>query len=277
MPAHASSQMEGNRGSLYLLSEMAAEKTTVMVLKVDLQCPCCYKKIKKILCKFPQIRDQVYDEKANEVTITVVCCSPEKIRDKLCSKGGKIIKSIDIKEPPKKPNNPPPQPEKPKEAPKPPPKEPEKPKEAPKPPPKEPEKPKEAPKPPIKEPEKPKEAPKPPPKELEKPKETPKPKEAPTPPPPQKTPGPPQFMPPQEMFPAHGFPQPQVVPTGCCCGPCYNGLSGGPCYYGGGSGGGYGGRPVPPPPTYDYNYGRPCYVSSCEYFSEENPQGCFIM
>ncbi|KAL7213786.1 hypothetical protein ACSBR2_016343 [Camellia fascicularis] len=78
-----------------------AEKVTTMVLKVDLQCSSCYKKIKKILCKFPQIRDQIYDEKQNTVTITVVCCSPEKVRDKLCCKGGKTIKSIEIKEPPK--------------------------------------------------------------------------------------------------------------------------------------------------------------------------------
>ncbi|XP_075478653.1 uncharacterized protein LOC142519503 [Primulina tabacum] len=79
-----------------------AEKVTIMVLKVvDLQCSRCYKKIKKILCKFPQIRDQVYDEKANTVTITVVCCDPEKIRDKLCCKGHRVIKSIEIKDPPK--------------------------------------------------------------------------------------------------------------------------------------------------------------------------------
>ncbi|XP_060186683.1 uncharacterized protein LOC132616102 isoform X6 [Lycium barbarum] len=52
------------------------EKTTTMVLKVDLQCPCCYKKTKKILCKIPR---------------------------------GKTIKSIEIKEPAK-----PKQPEKPK-------------------------------------------------------------------------------------------------------------------------------------------------------------------
>ena len=58
-----------------------------------------------------EIRDQVYDEKQNLVTITVVCCSPEKIRDKLCCKGGKVIKSIEIVEPPK----PKPPPEKPKE------------------------------------------------------------------------------------------------------------------------------------------------------------------
>ncbi|KAM7525307.1 hypothetical protein LguiA_015209 [Lonicera macranthoides] len=78
-----------------------AEKVTEMLLNVDLQCSCCYKKIKKLLCKFPQIRDQVYDDKQNQVIITVVCCSPEKIRDKLCCKGGKVIKSIDIKEPQK--------------------------------------------------------------------------------------------------------------------------------------------------------------------------------
>ncbi|XP_059279281.1 heavy metal-associated isoprenylated plant protein 6-like [Lycium ferocissimum] len=85
------------------------EKTTIMVLKVDLKCCSCYKKVKKILCKFPQIRDQVYDEKANTVTITVVCCNPEKIRDKLSSKGCGVIKSIEIKNPPKPKEDPKPQ------------------------------------------------------------------------------------------------------------------------------------------------------------------------
>ncbi|GLT67602.1 hypothetical protein SLA2020_398970 [Shorea laevis] len=74
-----------------------------MVLNVDLQCSKCYKKVKKILRKFPEIRDQAYDVKANKVTIKVVCCSPEKIRDKLCCKGGGCIKSIETKEPEKKP------------------------------------------------------------------------------------------------------------------------------------------------------------------------------
>nr|XP_027119006.1 protein PYRICULARIA ORYZAE RESISTANCE 21-like isoform X1 [Coffea arabica] len=109
------------------LSHISQRKlVTVMRLKVDLQCPSCYKKVKKILCKFPQIRDQVYDEKQNLVTITVVCCSPEKIRDKLCCKGGKVIKSIEIVKPP-----PPPKPEA-KEKPKPPEKPPKKPAEKPK-------------------------------------------------------------------------------------------------------------------------------------------------
>ncbi|GFY85059.1 heavy metal transport/detoxification superfamily protein [Actinidia rufa] len=94
-----------------------SDKVTTMVLKVvDLHCDSCYKKIKKVLCKFPEIRNQEYDEKANTVKITVVCCNPEKIREKLCCKGGKTIKSIEIiKKPEPKPNKD----EKPKPKPKP--------------------------------------------------------------------------------------------------------------------------------------------------------------
>ncbi|TXG74283.1 hypothetical protein EZV62_002862 [Acer yangbiense] len=78
-----------------------AEKVTEMLLKVhDLECSKCYKKVKKILCKYPEIRDQVYDEKNNTLKIKVVCCSPEKIRDKICCKGRGTIKSIEILEPP---------------------------------------------------------------------------------------------------------------------------------------------------------------------------------
>ncbi|XP_068323012.1 heavy metal-associated isoprenylated plant protein 5-like [Pyrus communis] len=73
------------------------EKVTIMVLKVDLQCQKCYKKVKKVLCKFPQIRDQKYDEKQNQVEIKVVSCSPEKIRDKIYCKGGCAIKCIKFK------------------------------------------------------------------------------------------------------------------------------------------------------------------------------------
>ncbi|KAL3521817.1 hypothetical protein ACH5RR_014651 [Cinchona calisaya] len=80
-----------------------AEKVTTMILKADLQCHNCYKKVKKILSKFPQIRDRMFDEKNNLVKITVVCCSPEKIRDKLCCKGDKVIRRIEIVPPPAKP------------------------------------------------------------------------------------------------------------------------------------------------------------------------------
>ncbi|KAL6332663.1 hypothetical protein AAG906_010003 [Vitis piasezkii] len=123
-------------------------EVTTMRLRVDLECDRCYKKIKKLLCKFPEIRDQAFFEKENTVTIKVVCCSPDKIRDKLICKGGKTIKSIEIivpektKPPPEKttppPEKPKPQPEKPKEPekPKPPPeKPPPKPEPLPEPPP----------------------------------------------------------------------------------------------------------------------------------------------
>ncbi|XP_059624825.1 leucine-rich repeat extensin-like protein 3 isoform X2 [Cornus florida] len=259
-----------------------------MVLKVDLQCPSCYKKVKKVLCKFPQIRNQVYDEKQNTVTITVVCCSPEKIRDKLCCKGGKAIKSIEIKEPEKpkpppaekpkppptavKPKPPPaekPKPPPPAEKPMPPP-----PAEKPKPPPAEmpkPPPPAEKPMPPP-----PAEKPKPPPAEKPKP---PPPAEKPKPPPPAEKPKPPPPAPAPVPTPCPTPGPITAYPIGVCCGSCYDGRPGGPCYDG------YGGRPPPPPPPcYDFygrtagycdGYGRPC---RCDYyFCEENPSACTIM
>ncbi|KAK4259139.1 hypothetical protein QN277_005505 [Acacia crassicarpa] len=81
-----------------------AEKDTLMRLKVDLQCAKCTEKVKKVLSKFPEVRSQVFDDKNNIVTITVVCCSPKKIRDEICCKGGVAIKSIQIVETPKKPD-----------------------------------------------------------------------------------------------------------------------------------------------------------------------------
>ncbi|OMO76969.1 metal ion binding protein [Corchorus capsularis] len=224
-------------------------------------------------CQIPsEIRDQVYDEKANTVTIIVVCCSPEKIMDKLCRKGGGSIKSIEIPPPPK-PKQPPPQPEKPKE----PEKKPEKPKEPEKKPdkPKEPEKKPEKPKEPEKKPDKPKEPEKPKQPEKEKPKEPEKPKD---PPPPKPAPAP-APKPPEPVAPPTAAPM-CFPPVGFCCTDCYHGHGGGPCYYGG----------PPPQPCYE-TYGRPvydswggggygyrhCYVSRGECFSEENPQGCSIM
>ncbi|GLT67599.1 hypothetical protein SLA2020_398940 [Shorea laevis] len=53
---------------------MAEQKVTTIVLNVDLQCSKCYKKVKNLLCKFSEIRDQAYDERANKVTIKVLCC-----------------------------------------------------------------------------------------------------------------------------------------------------------------------------------------------------------
>ncbi|XP_059438200.1 protein PYRICULARIA ORYZAE RESISTANCE 21 [Corylus avellana] len=237
------------------LTAMGETVTTIMVLKVDLQCHRCYKKVKKILCKFPQIRDQVYDEKQNTVLIKVVCCSPEKIKEKIRCKGGDSIKSIEIVPPPPppkpKPVEKPPPPEKPKPVEKPP-------EPAPKPPP-----PAEKPKPVEKPPEP---APKPPPP-AEKPKPVEKPPApAPKPPPPAEPPCIPVAYP------------PPFLPIDVCCRQCYHGVGGGPCFHGHGG----------PPPSYE-GYGRPvydsyggggyrsCYESRCDYFSEDNPSGCTVM
>ncbi|KAF2544571.1 hypothetical protein F2Q68_00030518 [Brassica cretica] len=186
----------------------------MMKLKVDLDCAKCYKKVKKVLCKIPQIRDQVFDEKSNIVIIKAVCCSPERIMDKLCSKGGGSIKTIEIIEPPK---------------------------------------------PPIEKPNQTKES------------ENPTPS-APSHAPAQIKPGP---TPPV-------VPKQQGQPVAMCCWPYYDGCGGGPAFYG------YGmllpqpyeyyGRPVcdswggGPPPGY-----RPCHLTRCNFFSEENPQSCSIM
>ncbi|ESQ30369.1 hypothetical protein EUTSA_v10011834mg [Eutrema salsugineum] len=80
-----------------------AQKVLMMKLKVDLDCPKCYKKVKKALHKFPQITDELFDEKSNTVIIKVVCYNPEKLMNKLCYKADGSIKSIVILEPPKPP------------------------------------------------------------------------------------------------------------------------------------------------------------------------------
>ncbi|KAF8391670.1 hypothetical protein HHK36_023977 [Tetracentron sinense] len=226
-----------------------AEKITVLVLKVDLGCPRCYKKIKKVLCKFPEIRDQTFDEKNNTVTISGHFC-PERMAQKLCCKAGKTIKGIDEKLP-EKPKPKPPEP-KPVEKP---------PEPAPKPKPPEP-----APKPKPPEPA-PKPAPKPP---------------EPAPKPPEPAPKPvPAYPVPFYPVPAYPIPVP-AYPFGVCCRPCYDGYGGGPCYHGS-----HGhdherheshghGRPQ----CHDgYQRRPPCCddcersgnISRCDYFSEENP------
>ncbi|XVE50356.1 hypothetical protein DITRI_Ditri01bG0155800 [Diplodiscus trichospermus] len=229
-----------------------------MVLKVDLQCCRCYNKVKKVLCKFPQIRDQIYDQKANTVTITIVCCNPEKIRDKIYCKGGESIKCIEIK-PQKKLDKP----QKPSPSPTPTPT--PTPTSAPAP------------------------TPKPAPTPTSAPAPTPKPAPTPIPKP---TPTPTPTYPPSgfcctECYhgrrggPCYfgGASAPPYPPIGFCCTECYHGRSGGPCYFGG--------APAPPCPCYE-TCGRPiydcwgssykyCYVSRGDCFSKENPQACSIM
>ncbi|KAD5961962.1 hypothetical protein E3N88_13435 [Mikania micrantha] len=204
------------------------EKVTVMILNVDLKCSCCYKKVRKLLCKIPEIRDQVFDEEKNKVMITVVCCDPEKMRDKLCCKGGKAIQSIEILQP--KPPSPMPKPHPPKID-------------------------------PMPDPQPQAKLPVPEPIPAPKPVKMPDPQPKPPQPQPVKMP---------EPMPIDPF----CPPVSVCCQECYEGRGGGPCHY-------WYGRP-PPGPCYDYGYQYagnrpPCYVSRCDYFSEENPQGCSVM
>ncbi|XP_010646271.1 protein PYRICULARIA ORYZAE RESISTANCE 21 [Vitis vinifera] len=87
-----------------------AEGTEMKLKVANPGCKCCNKKIKKLLCKFPEIRDQTFNEKDDTVIIKVVCCNPEKIRTKLMCKGCKIITCIEVIPPPPPPPPPPPTP-----------------------------------------------------------------------------------------------------------------------------------------------------------------------
>ncbi|XP_072989726.1 uncharacterized protein [Typha latifolia] len=77
-----------------------AEKISTIVLKVDLDCHLCYKKIRKILCKLQEkenIKTISYDDKNKTVTISGPF-DAKKISGKLTCKAGKVIKEIQIKE-----------------------------------------------------------------------------------------------------------------------------------------------------------------------------------
>ncbi|KAL8268012.1 hypothetical protein R6Q59_001810 [Mikania micrantha] len=268
---------------------MAPEKATEMVLNVDLKCSGCYKKVKKVICKIPQIRDQVFDVDKNKVKIIVVCCSPEQIRDKLCYKGGGSIQSIEIIEKvpkdgvvpketakpkpagvvPKETAKPNPTGDKPKDVGKP--KETEKPKPV--------DKPKEVQKPKLpadkpKEPEKSKPADKP--KESGKPAEPEKakPKEG------EKPAGPNTDVAKMVYEPVHGYPQmyPQSGYPMMGYGQYYDHGYGVVPYQHG-----YGMPAAAPPPGYGgfgydsgYNGNRNHYMSN-DYGGEENGEGCSIM
>ncbi|GMY36639.1 protein PYRICULARIA ORYZAE RESISTANCE 21 [Fagus crenata] len=78
---------------------MGEKKTTLMVLKADLQCCRCYKKVKKVLCKFP--RESLF-------------LSLISLKQKIICKGGGTITCIEIKEP-EKPKDEKPKDEKPKD------------------------------------------------------------------------------------------------------------------------------------------------------------------
>ncbi|XP_047062323.1 protein PYRICULARIA ORYZAE RESISTANCE 21-like [Lolium rigidum] len=76
-----------------------ADKISTVVLKVDLECARCYKKIRKVLCKIQDrmnIKTISFDEKSNAVTVSGPF-DAEKLCRKLCSEAGKVIRELHVK------------------------------------------------------------------------------------------------------------------------------------------------------------------------------------
>ncbi|TVU44984.1 hypothetical protein EJB05_04450 [Eragrostis curvula] len=100
-----------------------------IIVKVDLECCRCYTKIQKVLTRIQEkgefcIDDIDYDQKGNRVIVKGPF-DADKLADKLCCKACKIIKEIEIVEPPPPPPPKPKEPEPKREEQKPPPPKPE--------------------------------------------------------------------------------------------------------------------------------------------------------
>ncbi|XP_048573349.1 filaggrin-2-like [Triticum urartu] len=69
-----------------------------IIMRVDLDCDRCYKKIRKVLCKL-QDRENIkmisYDEKSNTVTVSG-SFDAEEVADRLCSDAGKVITDVQV-------------------------------------------------------------------------------------------------------------------------------------------------------------------------------------
>ncbi|CAL5032497.1 unnamed protein product [Urochloa decumbens] len=89
-----------------------ANETTTLNVNVDLDCPRCYRQIRKVLCKLQATADQErirtisYSESNHTISITGPF-DPLKLCCKVRCMGGKVIRDIQIKPPPPPP--PPPQ------------------------------------------------------------------------------------------------------------------------------------------------------------------------
>ncbi|KAF3323414.1 formin-A-like protein [Carex littledalei] len=77
-----------------------ADKNSTLILKVDLDCNLCYKKIKKVLCKLQEkedIKAIIYDEKSKSIMLSGPF-NPDKVSKWLCCRACKVIKEIEIKD-----------------------------------------------------------------------------------------------------------------------------------------------------------------------------------
>lgn len=75
-----------------------AEMMSTLILKVDLDCCSCYKKIRKILCKLQDregIRTISFDEGSKTIAVAGPF-DPHRLSCKIRCKGGKVIKGIEI-------------------------------------------------------------------------------------------------------------------------------------------------------------------------------------
>ncbi|KAG8099405.1 hypothetical protein GUJ93_ZPchr0013g37570 [Zizania palustris] len=76
-----------------------ADKISTVVLRVDLECDRCYRKIRRVICRIQDeanIKTISYDEKGNAVTVSGPFDAEEVCR-KLCCKAGGVIKEMEIK------------------------------------------------------------------------------------------------------------------------------------------------------------------------------------
>ncbi|KAL5197760.1 hypothetical protein ABZP36_001272 [Zizania latifolia] len=72
---------------------------STVVLKVDLECYRCYRKIRRVLCRIQDkasIKTISYDDKSNAVTVSGPF-DAEMVCKKLCCKAGRVIKQMEIK------------------------------------------------------------------------------------------------------------------------------------------------------------------------------------
>ncbi|KAJ6851479.1 putative protein TsetseEP isoform X1 [Iris pallida] len=251
-----------------------SEKISTIIIKVDLQCNQCYRKIRKTLCKLQdrgKITSIVYDEK-NDTVIVKGPSDPKKLIKQICCDACKVIKDIQIledkpKPPPEKPKPDPPPPA-PEPAPEPAPPAPEPQPPAPPPPP-----------PPAPEPA-PAPAPAPPPAPAPEPEPEPPKKVEPDPPKPE-----PEVQKPDPVYPYPFWTPGSVPPPGpvCCCRPWFEAYYGGckccscGCIYGSTCHGPSPPQP-PPPPQVIYVNPPPCYdgPKTCQFICEDDPS-CRIM
>ncbi|XP_074569366.1 uncharacterized protein LOC141826008 [Curcuma longa] len=82
-------------------------KISTLILKVDLECCHCYKKIRKVLCNLQEkvhITSISYDEKNGTVTVAGVF-DPDRLSKKLRCRAGNVIEKIEEKKEEEKKEN----------------------------------------------------------------------------------------------------------------------------------------------------------------------------